>query len=257
MGLYHHARIAPCRTSVAWTHTVDHKLLRSGSGRDDKSTGTHTETVHATSVYLSYETVFCGRKILASSILVMILYLVDEMSGMLQTHTHSDAFGLDLNPGGCEIAIHITRTVTCGQDDWPPIGFLGPRLQVDSLDTYHLVAIDDEGGHLGLEMHLAPTLKDGVAHVFYHTRQFVGSYMGMGISQNVGIGSMLAEDIQYLVHTAAFLAAGIQLSIAVGTCSTLTKTIVAFGIHLLGLGNIGEVLLRSRTSLPRSSTTGR
>lgn len=58
---------------------------------------------------------------------------------------------------------------------------------------------------------------------FYHTRQFVGSYMGMGISQNVGIGSMLAEDIQYLVHTAAFLAAGIQLSIAVGTCSTLPK----------------------------------
>lgn len=95
-------------------------------------------------------------------------------------------------------------------------------------------------------MHLAPTLKDGVAHVFYHTRQFVGSYMGMGISQNVGIGSMLAEDIQYLVHTAAFLAAGIQLSIAVGTCSTLTKTIVAFGIHLLGLGNIGEVLLALR-----------
>lgn len=37
-----------------------------------------------------------------------------------------------------------------------PDRFPRPRLQVDSLDTYHLVAIDDEGGHLGLEMHLAP-----------------------------------------------------------------------------------------------------
>ena len=133
--------------------------------------------------------------------------------------------------------------MTCGQDNRTTIGLLGTRLQVDSLDTYHLVAFDDEGGHLGLEMHLATTVKDGVTHVFYHTRQFVGSYMRMGISQDIGVGSMLAEDIQNLVHTAAFLAAGIQFSIAVGTCSTLTKTVVALGIHLLGLGNIGEVLL--------------
>ena len=54
---------------------------------------------------------------------------------------------------------------------------------------------------------------------------------------------MLTEHIQYLIHATTFLAAGIKFAVTIGTCTTLTKTVVALAIHLLGLGDITEVFL--------------
>ena len=66
--------------------------------------------------------------------------------------------------------------------------------------------------------------------------------MRMGICQDIGIGTMLAEDIQNLIHATTLLASGIKLAVAIRSCTTFTKTIVALTIHLLGLGDVGKVL---------------
>ena len=52
---------------------------------------------------------------------------------------------------------------------------------------------------------------------------------------------MLAEHIKYLLYVAAFLRACVQFAVRVGTCSTLSKAIIAFGVHALCLANIGKV----------------
>ena len=162
---------------------------------------------------------------------------------MLQTDTHRNALRLNLDLGRSKIAIHITGTMSGSQNHRSTVVFLRTRLQVDSLHTYHLVALQDEAGHLGLEMHLTATLENGIAHILDDTRQLIGTDMRMGISQDIRIGSMLTEHIQYLIHTTTLLAAGIEFAVAIGTCATLTKTVVALAIHLLGLGDIAEVFL--------------
>ena len=182
MRLHHHARIAPCRTTIARTHTVDHKLFWTRSCRNHKTARTHTETIYAPAIHLGYKTVFGCRQILATTVLVVILYLIDDLRRMLQTDTHRNALRLNLYLGRSEIAIHVTGTMTSSQDHRSTIVFLRTRLQVDSLHTYHLVALQDEAGHLGLEMHLTTTLENGIAHILDDTRQLVGTDMRMGIS---------------------------------------------------------------------------
>ena len=54
---------------------------------------------------------------------------------------------------------------------------------------------------------------------------------------------MLTEHIEDLVYIASFLAPCIELAIRVGTSPTLTKTVVALCIHLLGLGDVGQIFL--------------
>ena len=81
--------------------------------------------------------------------------------------------------------------------------------QVNGLHTLHTVATQQQPRHLGLEMHLASAVQDGVAHVLDHARQFVGTDVRMGIGQYVRRGSMLAEHVQDFGYAAPFLAAGI------------------------------------------------
>ncbi len=92
-------------------------------------------------------------------------------------------------------------------------------------------------------MHFAATLDDGVAHVFNDAWQLVGTDMRMGICQDIGIGTMLAEYVQNLIYTSPFLASGIEFAVTISTGSTFTETVVALPIYLLSLGNVREVLL--------------
>ena len=97
--------------------------------------------------------------------------------------------------------------------------------------------------HLRLEMHLATTTKDGVAHILNDTRQLVCADMRMRISEDIRRGTMLTEHVEYLLDIATLLAAGVELAITIGTCPTLAKTVVALRVNLLRLGNLRQVLL--------------
>ena len=44
-----------------------------------------------------------------------------------------------------------------------------------------MVVVYYQACHLGLEVNLAPTLQNGVAHILYHTWQFVGAYVWVSI----------------------------------------------------------------------------
>ena len=92
-------------------------------------------------------------------------------------------------------------------------------------------------------MHLAATAQNGVAHVLNDTRQFVSADVRMGISQDVGRGTVLAEHVQNLLYRTAFLGTGIKLTVGVGPCATLAKTVVALAIYPLGLCYLRQVLL--------------
>lgn len=67
--------------------------------------------------------------------------------------------------------------------------------------------------------------------------------MRMGICQDIGIGTMLAEYVQNLIYTSPFLASCIEFAVTISTGSTFTETVVALTIYLLSLGNVREVLL--------------
>ena len=63
--------------------------------------------------------------------------------------------------------------------------------------------VNDKPCHLRLEVHLAATSKDGLAHVLDDTRQAVGADMRMGIGEDGRAGSVLHEDLQDAVGVAA------------------------------------------------------
>ena len=174
---------------------------------------------------------------------------------MFQAHAHGDALCLDIYLCRSEIAVYIAGTMTCCQDNRSAISFLSTRSQIHGFYTYHPIAscsircrqltftLKDQTNHLGLEMHFAATLDDGVAHVFNDARQLVGTDMRMGICQDIGIGTMLAKNVQNLVYTSPFLASGIEFAVTISTGSTFTETVVALPIHFLGFGNVRKVLL--------------
>ena len=112
---------------------------------------------------------------------------------------------------------------------------------VFGFDTDHTTAFEQEARHLGLEMHFATALKNGITHGLDDTRQFVGTDMRMGIGKDIGRCAMLTEYIQDLLYRTTLLGAGIQLAIGIGACPTLTKAVVALAINLLGLGNLCQI----------------
>ena len=73
-------------------HAVNHQLLWSGGGRNDEAARAHAEAIYAPTIHLGNKAVLGGREILAPAVLVVILYLVDELGWMLQAHTYGDAF---------------------------------------------------------------------------------------------------------------------------------------------------------------------
>ncbi len=137
---------------------------------------------------------------------------------MLQSHTHSQTFCLYLHLIVMEPTVDVACRVACGQDDRTM-----ELLAVVGGDARHRPAADDEAVHAGLEVYLATVLQDSIAHVLYHGRQLVRADVWMGIHQNVRVGSVLAEHVQYLLHVAALLAPGVELAVGVGSRAALAE----------------------------------
>ena len=243
MCLYHHTGITPGSTTVARTHTIHHQLLRTCSSRNHKTTRAHTEAIHTPSIYLSYKTILGCRKILSSAIPVVVLYLVDELGRMLQSNTDGNTLGFYFYLRRSQIAIDIPGTMTSCENHRSTIILLSTSDQVDCFNPNHTVTFQDKTSHLGLKMHLTATIDNRIAHILNHARQLICSNMRMGICKDVRIGSMLAENIQNLIHATTLLASGIKFTVAIGSCTTFTKTIVALTIHLLSLGDVRKILL--------------
>ena len=73
---HHHARVAPFRSAVAGAHSVYHNLMRTACSRNHKTSGAHTEAVHAASVHLLHEAIFRCRQVFAPSRFIVVLDLV-------------------------------------------------------------------------------------------------------------------------------------------------------------------------------------
>ena len=169
----------------------------------------------------------------------MILYAVDEFGGVLKSHANRQPLCLDLDATLGEIAIDIARTMTCGKDDGPTERELLAALNTLSLNAHDGVALKEETGHASEMMHLTATSQYRVAHVLDDTGQAVGANMRMGIAENIHRSPMLAEDIQNFFYITALLTACVEFAVGICSCPTLAITIVALGIHLLRLGNLG------------------
>ena len=101
-------------------------------------------------------------------------------------------------------------------------------------NTPHGTILYHQPLHTGFEMDLTATTQYCEAHILYHAGQFVGTYMRVGIGQNCGACPVLAEDIQNTLYAAALFAARVELAVGIGTCTTLAKAVVRFGIDLMG-----------------------
>ena len=67
--------------------------------------------------------------------------------------------------------------------------------------------------------------------------------MGMCIRENGRTSAVLNKDLQDAVGIAAFLASRIELSVAIGSCPTLAKAIIALGVNVLFRPDAGNVFL--------------
>lgn len=105
-------------------------------------------------------------------------------------------------------------------------------------------------------MHLAATLDDLVTHILDNAWQLVGANMRMGIAENGWRSSMLTEDLKNLGDVAALLAACVKLSVAVGSGSSFTETVVAFRIYGLRLADESKILFPLADILPSFDDDG-
>ena len=179
----------------------------------------------------------------------MVLYPVDKLRGMFQTHSDSYSLGLNVYLRFGKILVDIARAVPGGKDYRTTKLLYGATDEVESLNANHPFSstgsclLHHQAHHPCLEMHLSPTLYDCVADVFNHSWQPVGTYMRMRIGKN-GCGStVLAEHTKYLFHTATLLAASIKLTIRVCSGTSLAEAIVAVAIHSLLSRHLRKVFL--------------
>lgn len=91
-------------------------------------------------------------------------------------------------------------------------------------------------------MNLAATADNSVAHGLDDGRQLVGAEVGMSIRKDGCAGSVLAEDIEYFLHTASFLAARVEFAVREGTRTSLAKGEVGLGVNCLLARDEGYVL---------------
>ena len=194
-----HTTVRPLTASIARAHAVDNNLFFISSGRNDEPTRTHAERIDSAPVNLGDKRIFRRRQILSASLLIMILYLVNQLRGMFQTYTYRNTLGLDFNLGIRQIPIDIAGRVSCSQNHRTTKLFIG------SQTANHSIIFQYETGHFCLEMYFTTTTENGVTHGLDDTRQLIGANMWMGISQNIRRCAMLAEHIENLLNRASFL----------------------------------------------------
>ena len=166
----------------------------------------------------------------------MILYLVNQLTGVLQSHAHRNTLGLNLNLSFSQIAVNITCRVSRSQDNRSAILFIG-------YTAHDGIALQYQLSHLGLEVHFATAVNDGISHRLDHLWQSVGTNMRMRIGQDSRRGTMLTEHIQNFLDITTLFAACVQFTVAIGTGATLTKAVVTLTVNLLRAADVGQILL--------------
>ena len=156
-----------------------------------------------------HKTVLGCRQILAAPVPVVVLYLVDKLRRMLQAHTYGYAFRLNLYLRFGKVAIDITRRMPRSENHGATECHLRTTGNAHRLNADNHAGADEKACHLGLEVHLAATFYNSVAHVLNHLRQLVGADMGMGVGKNGCRCTMLAEHIENLFYASTFLRARI------------------------------------------------
>ena len=235
--LHHHAGIRPAGTTIGRRHSIDYHLAGTTCRRDDETAWTHTKRIDSPSAGLRHKTIFGCRQIVSSTLLTMILYLVDQHLRMFQTDADSNAFGFDRDLPVMEVAIHIPGGMTGCQDDRSQKVLARIRF-----DTYDFPTPDDQGIHSCLEMDLPTTADNLFADILDHARQIVRTDMRMGVRQNRSARPELAKDIQNLVNRTPFLAASVKFAVRIGTGSPFTETIVGLFVHLMLTADQSDIL---------------
>ena len=175
---------------------------------------------------LRHKIIFSGRQIFTSSQHTVILNLVNDALGVFQAHTHGNALGFDCDIAVVEHLIDVTGRVTCSQNNRAI-----KELASCSFHACHTTVLDNESSHPGLEVYLTSALQNGFPHRLDDTRQLVTADMGMGIDEDILSRPMLNKDAEHTIYRAAFLAAGVEFAIAIGTSPTLAKAVITLRVH--------------------------
>ena len=103
---------------------------------------------------------------------VVVLYAVNQLRGVLQAHTHGNAFRFNGYVAVVQRTIDIACRVAGGQ--YHGVGcyftFVGAYAADLSVGKEYLL-------HAGFEVYFAATFYYSFAHVLYHAWQLVGAYM--------------------------------------------------------------------------------
>ena len=174
---------------------------------------------------LGDEIVFGSRQVFTTAQHAVILDLVDDALGVFKSHTHGNALGLEGDAAVMQHLVNVACRMARGQDNRT-----AECLASRCFNARHLATVDNEVGDAGLEMDLATAAQDGLAHGLDDARQFVAADVGMGIDEDILSRPMLDKNSQNAVHRAALLAAGVEFTVTIGPCPTLTIAIVALGI---------------------------
>ena len=124
-----------------------------------------------------------------------------------------------------------------GQDDGPLV-----FAAVGRTHAVHLVALNEQGIHATVEMHLAAARDNLLAHPLDDARQTIGANMGMGIAEDVAGRSVLAKDAEDAVHVAALLRPRIEFAVGESPCAAFAEGVVALAVHHVFARNAGDVL---------------
>lgn len=219
-------------------HTVDHLLSASGSGRHDDTTRAHAEGEDPVTTHLGDEAVG-GRRQQRAVALAVVLYLVDELLGMLHADAEGEGLGLEEPAATGEEFVDVACRMAGGQDDGGGLYFIASGIN----DAAYTSVFDEEVGNTGVEMVFSSMIYNCFTHARDDGRQAVGADMGVDVDHDVGIGAMLDEETQHLAHVATLGGARIELAVAVGPGAALAEAPVAVGVHLLGAHQADNVAL--------------
>ena len=127
-----------------------------------------------------------------------------------------------------EIAIDVARGMPRGEDDRTL-----KLCAVGCAHSHYPTAISgkEEGIDSSLEMHFPSGCFDLFAHSLDDAGQAVGADVGMGIGEDIGGGSVLAEDAEDALDVATLFGTRIEFSVRESSGSAFSKGVVALTVY--------------------------
>ncbi len=215
--------------------------------------GTHAEREDPVALHLRGEAV--GRRRQVPSLGAggrggqVVLEGVDKCLRMLHTDAESERLGLQQPSAPMEEAVDIAGGMPRSQHH-------GDALITVAVGIHHAADAlvrpfrpHDKVHHTGGEMILAAISLDGGTHPGDDATETVGAYVGMGVEEDVGVGSMLHKTFQHVAHIATLGAAGIEFAVGIGACTAFSKAPVAVRVDPLLASDGGDVVFALRDVL--------